>query len=201
VKVKSVSYLGSFGDTRSLPPPRGPEIAFVGRSNVGKSSLINTLVGRKNLARTSNAPGKTRTVNYYLVNDAFCLVDMPGYGFAQVSKEERGGWKRLIVGYLAQREALCGVVQLLDVRHTPSDADRDLAALIEDTGKPLCLAFNKTDKLSRPIVGKSIAEHLRALDVAKDDAVVAFSSKSGEGKRELWTWILQTMGLLENETD
>lgn len=140
-------------------------------------------------------------MNYYLVNDAFCLVDMPGYGFAQVSKEERGGWKRLIVGYLGQRKELCGVVQLLDVRHTPSDADRDLAALIEDTGKPLCLAFNKTDKLNRPMVGKSIAEHLRALDVAKDDAVVAFSSKSGEGKRELWTWILQTMGFLQNETD
>jgi len=194
VRVKSVSYLGSFGDARSFPRPRGPEITFVGRSNVGKSSLINTLLGRRNVARTSNTPGKTRTVNYYLVNEAFCFVDMPGYGYAQVSREERGGWGRLIAGYLAQREALCGVVQLLDVRHTPNDADRDLVLSVADTDKPFCLAFNKIDKIGRASVSKHIADHLRALDVKQDTAVVAFSSETGEGKSELWEWILQTMG-------
>ena len=195
MKVKSVSYLGSFGDARSFPRPRGPEITFVGRSNVGKSSLINTLLGRRNVARTSNTPGKTRTVNYYLVNEAFCFVDMPGYGYAQVSREERGGWGRLIAGYLAQREALCGVVQLLDVRHTPNDADRDLVLSVADTDKPFCLAFNKIDKVGRASVARNIADHLRALDVEEDTAVVAFSSETGEGKRELWSWIVEAMGL------
>lgn len=165
----------------------------MGRSNVGKSSLINTLVGCRNLARTSNTPGKTRTMNYYLVNDAFLLVDMPGYGYAQVSKAERARWERLVAGYVAKRETLCGVVQLLDVRHTPTRADRDLLRLVEGAGRSLCLAFNKVDKLSRTGVAKSIAEHLRALDAAEETAVVAFSSETGEGKRELWAWLVQTM--------
>ncbi len=195
MKVKSVSYLGSFADARSLPGPHGPEIAFVGRSNVGKSSLINTLVGRRNLARTSNTPGKTRTLNYYLVNDAFFFVDMPGYGYAEVSKGERAKWERLIAGYVAKRETLRGIVQLLDVRHTPTNADRDLVLLVQRAGKPVCLAFTKVDKLGRAGVGKNIAEHLRTLDVPDDTAVVAFSSETGEGRRELWAWILQTMEL------
>jgi GTP-binding protein len=193
VKVKSVSYMGSFGDGRSFPRPRGPEIAFMGRSNVGKSSLINTLLGRRNLARTSNTPGKTRTANYYLVNDAFCFVDMPGYGYAQVSKEERGKWRELIARYLGGRDVLRGVVQLLDVRHTPSDADRNMVLAIQDAGRAFCLAFNKVDKIGRGSVEKNIAEHLRALDVDEETAVVAFSSETGEGKRELWEWIGQTM--------
>jgi GTP-binding protein len=194
VKVDTVSYVGSFADAHALPRKGWPEIAFVGRSNVGKSSLINTLLGRRGVARTSNTPGKTRTANLYLVNDAFCFVDMPGYGYAQVSKEERSKWQELLTTYLAERDALRGVVQLLDARRTPASADIDLLLSLFDAGRRCCLAFNKVDKLSRGSVRKMIAEHLRILEPDQGTAVVAFSSETGEGKKELWIWIKESMG-------
>jgi GTP-binding protein len=187
--------MGSFGDARSLPRGPFPEIAFVGRSNVGKSSLINSLVGRKNIARTSNVPGKTRTANWYLGNDEFCFVDMPGYGYAKISREERAKWRETISRYIRGREQLVGVVHLLDVRHTPNDADREMALSIQEAGRGLCLAFNKVDKIARGRVGGDIARHLRALDVDKGTAVVAFSTATGEGKDEMWTWILKNLGV------
>lgn len=194
MKINSVSYVGSFGDAGSFPSRIYPEIAFVGRSNVGKSSLINSLVGRRNIARTSNVPGKTRTANWYLVNDAFCFVDMPGYGYAKVSRAERSKWRTLIGRYIDEREALRGVVHLLDVRHSPNDGDREMVFAVEKAGKRLCLAFNKVDKIGRGGVRGNIAEHLRALDVARGTAVVAFSSETGEGRDELWGWILESVG-------
>jgi GTP-binding protein len=194
VKIKSVSYAGSFGDARSLPRGTYPEIVFVGRSNVGKSSLINSLVGRKNVARTSNVPGKTRTANWYLVNEEFFFVDMPGYGYAKISREERVKWRDLIARYIRERERLEGVVHILDVRHTPTDADRETALSIQRAGRRLCLAFNKVDKVPRGKVRADITRHLRALDVGEDTAVVAFSSETGEGKDEMWAWILKNVG-------
>jgi GTP-binding protein len=194
VKVKTVSYVGSFDDARSFPRRHVPEIAFVGRSNVGKSSLINSLVGRRNLARTSNTPGKTRTANWYVVNDAFCFVDMPGYGYAKVSQEERLKWRKLITRYIADREALRGVVHLLDIRHSPNDADREIVFSIQRAEKRLCLAFNKVDKARKGSLRATIANHLRVLDIASSVAVVAFSAETGEGRRELWTWLLESVG-------
>ncbi len=190
MKIKTVTYLGSFGDAGPFPDPKGPEIAFLGRSNVGKSSLINTLVGRRsNVARTSNTPGKTRTANYYLVNDEFCFVDMPGYGYAQVSKTERAKWVRLIDSYVAERTVLKGVVLLLDVRHSPSRGDKETAESLRDLGRRCCLAFNKIDKIKKGIVDKKITDHLKGFPVAPDTGVVAFSSETGQGRRELWAWI------------
>jgi GTP-binding protein len=194
VRVENVVYLGSFADPGSLPRPVRPEIAFVGRSNVGKSSLINALLGRRGVARTSNTPGKTRTANFYVVNDAFCFVDMPGYGYARVSKEERSKWRALVVRYLTEREALRGVVHLLDVRHTPAKSDIELFDSLADAGRRCCLAFNKVDKLGRGSVRGKIAEHLRVLEPEPGTAVIAFSSETGEGKRELWSWITESMG-------
>jgi GTP-binding protein len=193
VKVKTVSYVGSFTDAQSFPHRGLPEIAFLGRSNVGKSSLINSLVGRRNVARTSNTPGKTRTANWYLINDQFCFVDMPGYGYATVSRREREKWRAMITGYVADRDMLKGVVHLLDVRHSPNEADRKTAGAVEAAGRRLCLAFNKIDKISRSRSRAAIAEHLRTLDVAKQTAVVAFSVETGEGRSELWTWILESL--------
>ena len=190
MKIKTVTYLGSFGDAGTFPDPKGPEIAFLGRSNVGKSSLINTLVGRRrNVARTSNTPGKTRTANYYLINDEFCFVDMPGYGYAQVSKTERAKWIRLINSYVADRGVLKGVVLLLDVRHSPSKGDKETAESLRDLGRRCCLAFTKIDKIKKGIVDKKITDHLKGFPAAPNTGVVAFSSETGQGRRELWAWI------------
>lgn len=193
MKVRSVSYVGSFTDARSFPRGAIPEISFLGRSNVGKSSIINSLLGRRGVARTSNTPGKTRTANWYLINDTFYFVDMPGYGYAKVPQEERSRWRALIQRYVADREALMGIVHLLDIRHTPNQADRDLAASVEKARKRLCLAFNKADKLGRNRIPGAIAEHLEALEVAKSTAVVAYSSETGAGRDELWTWIVESL--------
>jgi GTP-binding protein len=193
VRVQSVEYIGSYADPAALPRTGWPEIAFVGRSNVGKSSLINTLLGRRNVARTSNTPGKTRTANFFVVNDAFCFVDMPGYGYAQVSKEERSKWRVLLARYLEKREALRGVVHLLDARHAPARADIDFFLAVADAGRRRCVVFNKIDKLGRGRVRHTIAEHLRELQPGPETAVIAFSTETGEGKRELWSWITSNL--------
>ena len=189
MKIKTVKYLGSFGYAQPLPALQGPEIVFLGRSNVGKSSLINTLVARRNVARTSNTPGKTRTANYYQINEQFCFVDMPGFGYAKVAKSERAQWQKLIAGYLAERAELRGIVQLFDIRHSPSREDREAAVMVSETGKRLCLVFNKVDKVKRASVDQRIADHVSALAVDPHSAVVPFSSETGEGKREMWAWI------------
>ena len=194
MKIKNVAYLGSFAHAESFPRARGPEVVFLGRSNVGKSSVINTLVGRRNIARTSNTPGKTRTANYYLVNDEFCFVDMPGYGYAHVSKGERARWRKLIARYLTERSSLCGIVHLHDVRHTPSDSDRESALAIRASGKRLCIVFNKVDKVSRGGLDRKIAGHLGHVPADATTAVVPFSGETGEGKFELWAWIRESLG-------
>lgn len=193
MKIKAVKYLGSFGDAGSFPAPQGPEIVFLGRSNVGKSSLINSLVGgRRDVARTSNTPGKTRTANYYLVNEEFCFVDMPGYGYAQVSKNERAQWTRLINSYVTEREVLKGVVLLLDIRHSPSTADKETAESLRESGNRCCLVFAKMDKIKKSAVDKNITAHLKGFPVNPDTGVVAYSSETGQGRRELWAWISES---------
>jgi len=193
VRVETVAYVGSFADPGALPRTGWPEIAFVGRSNVGKSSLINTLLGRRGVARTSNKPGKTRTANFFVVNDSLCFVDMPGYGYAHVSKEERSTWRRLLERYLGGRETLRGVVHLLDVRHAPARSDVDFFRALAEAGRPCCLVFNKVDKLSRGSVRGAIAGHLRVLGPDPGTAVIAFSSETGEGRKELWSWITNNL--------
>ena len=187
--VKSAEFVTSAVKPFQYPEARHPEAAFAGRSNVGKSSLINTLLGRRNIARTSNTPGKTRTANYYRVNDEFCFVDMPGYGYARVSRTERAQWQQLIAGYLRGRAELRGAVQLLDIRHSPSREDKETAVMLREVGMRLCLAFNKSDKVKKASVDSRIASHVSSLSVDPQTAVVPFSSETGEGKRQLWAWI------------
>ena len=188
MKIKSVEYIGSYVDADAFPDV-GPEFVFLGRSNVGKSSLINTLVNRKNVARTSNTPGKTRAANYYQVNESFTFVDMPGYGFAEVAKTERAKWERLINGYLKHRAPLCGVVLLLDIRHNAMKNDVEMAERLSEAGRPLCLVFNKTDKIKERDIDARIGAYLGAVEVDPGTAVVAFSSESGKGRREVLAWI------------
>ncbi|MEE9270188.1 MAG: ribosome biogenesis GTP-binding protein YihA/YsxC [Candidatus Krumholzibacteria bacterium] len=195
MKIKHVSYLGSYACDQPFPEGVGSEFAVVGRSNVGKSSLINTMVGRHNIARTSNTPGKTRTANFYPVNDRFCFVDLPGYGYAQVSKSERARWARLIESYLAERAALIGVIHLLDVRHAPSAGDQQTSAELRHSGKRVCVVFNKIDKIKRGQVNSRISTHLHALDLDERTAVVPFSAETGEGKGAVWAWIQAMLSL------
>ena len=168
--------------------PRSPwaEVAVSGRSNVGKSSLLNTLLGRKNIARISKDPGKTRSVNFFAVNDRFYLVDLPGYGYAKVSAELRGKWLDVIEGYVRAREALAGVVQLVDARHPPSKDDEAMIGLLLGAGRPVCVALTKADKIPR-------SERTRALRdverIAGGSPVVFFSARTGEGAKEIWKWI------------
>ncbi len=170
--------------------PRAPwaEIAVSGRSNVGKSSLLNTLLGRRKLAGTSKDPGKTRSVNFYAVNDRFYLVDLPGYGFARVSAELRARWLDVIARYIGERETLAGVVQLVDSRHPPTKDDAAMIDLIRGAGRPFCVALTKADKISRSERARVLREVAR---VAGEAPVVFFSAATGEGKEEIWKWIAE----------
>ena len=173
-----------------LPTDGRPEIAFVGRSNVGKSSLLNALLGRKNLAYTSKTPGKTQQLNYFLVDDRFYAVDLPGYGYAKAPRSARAEWARLQERYLDERAPLRGVVQLIDSRHPPMDSDVALIERLEAAGRPHLLALTKADKLSGN--GRAEAEHRVAAcldDLGLDRPVVLTSATSNRGVGALRRWI------------
>ena len=184
MRVSDVKYIGSFGYAQEFPQPAGPEFVFLGRSNVGKSSLINRLLGRKSVARTSNTPGKTRTANFYEINEGLRFVDVPGYGYAKVSRVERARWTKLIAQYLESRATLRGVIHLLDARHPPSADDRKTTERLAGSHRPVCIVFNKIDKLKPGLVDRRIAEHLQHLRATRDTAVVPFSAVSGAGARQ-----------------
>ncbi len=181
-----VSFLRSVYHHRDLPAPDFPEIAFAGRSNVGKSSLINRLVGRRNLVKTSSRPGKTQSLNYFVVDDRLYLVDLPGYGFARVSKGVRSFWQKLITGYLENRENLACVVVIIDVRHELKEYDRSLVEWLRHQGLDFVAVYTKADKLT----GNKLAVCAAGLDAAltlRPDDRVLFSSKTGLGCDRLKT--------------
>jgi GTP-binding protein len=161
-----------------------PEVAFAGRSNVGKSSLLNCLVHRKKFARVSNTPGRTREINFFKVNDAFVFVDLPGYGYARVSKERRAEWRPLIESYLRRSPQLRGIVQLLDVRHDPTNDDRLMLDFLSEIGVPTIVVLTKVDKLTPTERRKQLAELPLRLGVDAEQ-VIAFSASTGEGRDEL----------------
>ena len=171
------------GLTSQLPAPEKPEVSFVGRSNVGKSSLINRLFERKNLAKTSSTPGKTATVNFYEA-DGVHFVDLPGYGYAQRSKEERNRWSKLIMGYFTQERSYNLVVSLVDIRHDAQKLDVQMIAFLKECGFPFVIALTKADKLSR---GKQHTQKQRLakqFDVPADDIIIT-SARDGSGIDEL----------------
>ena len=157
-----------------------PEIAFAGRSNVGKSSLINSLLRRKKFARVSNTPGRTREINFFRVNDQFVLVDLPGYGYARISKERRADWRPLIEGYLRSSPQLRGIVQLLDVRHDPTNDDRQMLEFLAELEVPTIVVLTKTDKLPKSQVPLRTSEIAAQIGVDADQ-VIPYSVASGEG--------------------
>jgi GTP-binding protein len=183
--IRSLEFIGPMATpTGWRPEAKWPEVAFAGRSNVGKSSLLNRLVRRKRIARVSNTPGRTREVNFFLVNDHFVLVDLPGYGYARISKERRAEWKPLIEGYLRSSPELRGIVQLLDVRHDPTSDDRQMLDFLASVGVPALFALTKVDKLSSTHRAARIAALSDQLQVPSDQ-VIPFSAVTGEGRDEL----------------
>src|SRR5579862_2788423 len=166
------------------PPPELPEVAFAGRSNVGKSSLLNRLVRRKKFARVSNTPGRTREINFFRVNHQFVLVDLPGYGYARVSKTAHEAWQPLIEGYLKSTPGPRGVVQLLDVRRDPSDEDRQMLDFLADTELPTIVVVTKIDKLSSRAAAERVAGLARELEIDPEQ-IIPFSAVTGAGRDEL----------------
>ena len=180
-------------DPHQRPAPPRPEIAFVGRSNVGKSSLLNTLFRRKNLARTSKTPGKTRTLNYYEVDERCYFVDLPGYGYARVPEKERRAWGPMMDRYLAGSPDLVGVVSLVDGRHDPTVLDQRMIGGLAERGTPTLVALTKADRV-RPAARVGRLEASAAALGVDADQVVWFSARTGEGRDEIFTAL---RGLLE----
>jgi GTP-binding protein len=187
-----VEFVGSFPDPLVRLEPPLPEVAFIGRSNVGKSSLLNAVLGRPGLARVSGTPGKTTLLNAFRL-PAFYLVDLPGYGFARAGKAARAGYRRLVTRYLGERPSLAGVVWLLDVRHPPSKDDLEIQRLLIESGRPVLAALTKSDKLTRT-AGLARARELAAELGLHEDQVQLTSSTSREGIAELGLSILAIAG-------
>jgi len=183
--IRNVEFIGGMAEKEGWRPDSSlPEIAFAGRSNVGKSSLLNTLVRRKSFARVSRTPGRTREINFFRINNGFVLVDLPGYGYARISKEKKSGWRPLIESYLRRTTHLRGIVLLLDIRRDPSDDDHAMLDFLAEVGVPTIVALTKTDKLSKSLARERVADISRAL-ILESEQVIPFSAHSGEGRIEL----------------
>ena len=172
-----------------------PQVAFAGRSNVGKSSAINRLLNRKNFARVGAVPGKTVHINYFRIDGAFYLVDLPGYGYAQVSKGERDRWGKLMEDYFARPELLTLGVMIVDARHKPTADDRTMARWFRDTGRPLVVAANKLDKLKKSEIIPNLQLIRDTLELGEGDPVIPFSAEKGTGREELLSAIFSGIKL------
>jgi GTP-binding protein len=195
MKIRSAEFVKSAFERSHWPAGDRPEIAFLGRSNVGKSSLLNSLLGRKGLARTSNTPGRTQSINYFLVNDAFFFVDLPGYGYAKVSKSMRADWGTMARDYLTDRPELVLFIQLVDARHPPSEFDKQLNDWLIVNEKPHLVVATKADKLSANQLKKQMSMLGRELTESK---ILSFSASTGKGREELWAEIERSLKKSEN---
>lgn len=184
--IKNVSLDIVCGYTSTLPENTWPEIAFAGKSNVGKSSLINALMNRKSLARTSASPGKTQTINFYNINSTMYLVDLPGYGYAKVSKTEQEKWGQLIERYLHSSKMLLAVFLLIDIRHEPSKNDKMMYDWIVDNGYQPIIIATKLDKLKRSQIQKHVKMVRQGLQLLPGTKVLPFSAATKQGREEIW---------------
>lgn len=185
MRIHSAELFASAASPSQFPPPGFPEIAFAGRSNVGKSTLINSLLNRKKLVKTSSTPGKTQLINFFAINQVFCLVDLPGYGYAKVPENVRRNWRHLIESYLAGRQKLNGVVLIVDIRHGPTAQDRQLREWLMHHQRPVLVVAGKSDKLSRGQTSKQLEVIRRELQL--DARPIPHSSLNKSGRAEIWT--------------
>lgn len=197
--IKHAEFVISAVSPKQYPADNLPEIALAGRSNVGKSSLINKFIHRKNLARTSSKPGKTQTLNFYRINqDAFYFVDLPGYGFAQVSQAVKAEWGRFIDEYLLKRPNLQGVIQIVDIRHPPSKDDVSMYDWLVHTGHDILVVATKCDKISKGQWQKHIKQIREGLKAESSQQIFVFSAESGYGLEQIHEWVEQRVTPLEN---
>lgn len=195
--IKSAEFLTSAGHKTEYPENIVPEIAFAGRSNVGKSTLINCLVNRKKLVKTSNTPGRTQRINFFEVNNALRFVDLPGYGYAKVSKKMRAEWEKMIEAYLLSRQSLCCLVWIMDIRREPAEFEHDFALWLKENNIFYINVLTKADKLSRT---KQIAQKkmiASKLDIS-EDLLITVSGTKGTGREKVWDKILNYAGV-END--
>ncbi len=184
--IKKCEFLKSAAQKGQYPELELPEIAFSGRSNVGKSSLINSLLNRKKLVKVSSNPGKTRLINFFLINEQYVLVDLPGYGYAAVSKSEKASWGKMIEEYLMHRENLMHVVLLVDIRHAPTADDKLMYDFIKYYRSSVIVVATKLDKITRSSVAKNLNIIKQTLGLDADDILIPYSSETHAGREELW---------------
>lgn len=194
MNYNKADFIASYGISSQLPDSDRPELSFSGRSNVGKSSLINKLCNRKNLARVSSTPGKTATINFYSVDDCY-FVDLPGYGYAKVSKGERDRWGKLMESYFAHPELMTLGVTIVDARHKPTADDVTMVQWFRDTGCPLIVVANKLDKLKKSEIAPNLQQIRDVLQLEDDVPVVPFSAEKRTGKEELLGLIFKGIGV------
>ena len=192
--VRQLEFLGGMASAAGWRPESSlPEIAFAGRSNVGKSSLLNALLRRRTAARVSRTPGRTREINFFRVNDAFLLVDLPGYGYARVAKSRQAEWRPLIEGYLGASPKLCGLVLLLDARRDPSEDDHAMLSFLAERGTPVLVAITKMDKFGNDAGQARVQAIAAALDLDADQ-VVPVSAETGLGRDDLAAAVVNLLG-------
>lgn len=190
---QSLSFVTSATTLAACPRAPLPELAFSGRSNVGKSSLLNRLASRRGLAKVSQKPGKTRLLNFFRLGDRAHLVDLPGYGFARVPDSVRKEWASFVSEYLEEREQLAGIIQLIDSRHEPTALDRKMVAWLLERGLPFLIVLTKADKISRGARQKQAALARRGLGLPKEQELLFFSAENGEGRKDLAVWAEKTL--------
>lgn len=199
--IKTVNFIKSSTQMDQLPPGDKPEFAFVGRSNVGKSSLINKLCGRKSLAKTSGTPGKTQMINHFIVDDSWLLVDLPGYGYAKVSKKQRKQFEKMLRNYVTQRWNLLTVFVLVDSRHAPQENDLEFISFLGISQIPLCIVFTKLDKLNHVQRRDNLALYHKTLSEIWEELPPIFytSAETGEGKDEILSYVTETSKVFYQE--
>ena len=193
MNLHNAEFVRSAASLNDCPKDRLPQIAFAGRSNVGKSSVINKLLLRKNFARVGEAPGKTTHINYFLIDKVLYLVDLPGYGYAKVPKAEKERWAKLIEAYFADPELITLVVLIVDARHKPTANDVTMAQWFQQSGRPYVVVANKMDKLKKSEIEPNLRAIREVLELEEDTPMIPFSAEKGQGREELLSHILKTL--------